>query len=83
VLALKDNIQKLETKVQRFVEFRERLVRILGIRAVSVPDSEIFDRVESLARMRPSSAIDNVMTLSSSTLHPLSYVNAHHLPHHQ
>ena len=72
VAGLKETIQKLETKVQRFVEFRERLIRALGIRAVSVPDSEILDRVESLARLRPSSAVD-VMNMSSS-LHPLTCV---------
>jgi hypothetical protein len=91
VAGLKETIQKLETKVQRFVEFRERLIRALGIRAVSVPDSEILDRVESLARLRPSSAVD-IMNMSSS-LHPLTCVprachpRAHpsqalHLPHH-
>lgn len=71
--SFKDTIAKLELKIQRHVEFRDKLIHALGIRAVSVPDNDIIDHVTSLVRQRPSSTLDS-MTLSSSFM-PRPYVS--------
>ena len=45
---LQATISELESRLQRHIEFREKLIRVLGLGAASAPDHEIFQKIETL-----------------------------------
>jgi len=50
VAALKNEVLDLEARLQKHIEFREKVIQVLGLRAISAPDYEILQTIEGLLR---------------------------------
>lgn len=48
VAALKNEILDLEARLQKHIEFRERVIQTLGLKAISAPDYEILQAIDTL-----------------------------------
>ncbi|EDQ86954.1 uncharacterized protein MONBRDRAFT_10463 [Monosiga brevicollis MX1] len=61
ILAFKHTIADLEGRLQKHIEFRERLLKALGMGVISASDEEILLRVEQLVQglNRPMTAANN------------------------
>ena len=80
--SLRATVAQLESRIQKHVEFRERLIRTLGIRVASMTDADILARVETLARpaSTPSAPISHLSTarcVPPHMLHP-THLSPHH-----